>query len=243
MGRMHDALNKAAAQRDQLRGAADPAASAGSVAARESWRVDEGVIAFHAPQDRRCEEFRRLRTALQRMNPAPRVVTLAGLRDQQASALVIANLAASFAEGGGCSVLLVDGSMRDGGLDALLAGRSSPGFAEALAQGFSSDLVQTTGVPGVSLLAAGSGAAGGLMQAGKITGVMAQVRSGWDMVLVHAPALQDSADAEVLSAATDGLVLVIRIGADSVAVAEQNLERLRRNGVQVLGAVSANCGG
>ncbi|MSR75387.1 MAG: hypothetical protein EXS14_07955 [Planctomycetes bacterium] len=245
MGRMHDALNKAAAEREQTRADSGAPAGASPVAAvneRAAWRVDERLIAFSAPHDPRCEEFRRLRTALQRMNPQPKVVVFAGINDSEQSALLVANMAATFAEGGAGSVLVLDGDLRAGRLDAMLAARRSPGFAEALGASFDRGAVQPSAVPGVDFLPAGdqNRVQGGSVRSAPTTALFAQAKAGWDLVLVAAPALNASADSEVLGACADGLVLVIEVGRDPRQKAEQAIERLTRSGVSVLGAVSVN---
>lgn len=246
MGRMHDALNKAAEHRDQQRGngAAQDAGAAAPEAARAAWRVDARLIGFTTPRDPRCEEFRRLRTALQRMSPQPKVVTFAGIGDSEQCAVLVANVAAAFAEGGGTRVLVLDGDIRGGSLDALLAARRSPGVAEALGSGFDRAAVQASAIPGVDLLPAGDAGrvSSGMVSTASTAALFAQARGGWDFVLVHAPALEASADAEVLGASSDGLVLVIEVGHDPRQRAEQAIERLSRSGVAVLGAVSVSRG-
>lgn len=186
MGRIDDALKKAAEERDRRRrggeaeplpadapvaasadaadeapAAAAPASSASRPAARSapstSGRVDERVVAFHSPGDRRAEEFRRVRTGLLSEKPRRQVVLLTSGEEDEGKSLVVANLAASLAETGGAKVLVIDADLRAGMMTALLGGRAGPGFADCLGKEARSPkgLIAPTGVPGVDLLGGG----------------------------------------------------------------------------------------
>lgn len=240
MGRMHDALNKAEAQRSELRATSaslDGAAAAHAV----NYRVDARVIAYTAPADPRCEEFRRVRTALQRMSPAPRVLVFAGFGDGGGSALLVANLAAVYVESG-ARVTAVDADLRAPRLHTLLAGKAGPGLAEVMRG--STPLVQESGIGGAKILAAGGGedAAGNTLRATACKSLWGVLGADADIILVNAPSLDASADAEALAADADGLVLVLRVGRDQRTRTDEAIARLQRSGVRVVGAVATSAG-
>ncbi len=240
MGRMHDALNKAEAQRTELRSAAGGSEGAAPAHA-VNYRVDARVIAYTAPADPRCEEFRRVRTALQRMNPSPRVLVFAGFGDGGGSGLLVANLAATYVESG-ARVTVVDADLRAPRLHTLVAGKAGPGLAEVMHG--AAPLVQESGIGGTKLLAAGGtgDAAANPLRAAACKSLWSVLGSDTDIILVNAPSLDVSADAEALAADADGLVLVLRVGRDQRTRTDEAIARLQRSGVRVVGAVATSAG-
>lgn len=240
MGRMHDALNKAEAQRSELRATTEPLP--GAVSTPEvNYRVDARVIAYTAPADPRCEEFRRVRTALQRMNPAPRVLVFAGFGDGGSSALLVANLAAAWVESG-ARVTIVDADLKTPRMHGLLAGKAGPGLAEVMRG--SAPLVQQSGIDGARLLAAGGAGdpATNPLRAAACKSLWGVLGADADVILVQAPSLDSSADAEALAADGDGLVMVLRVGRDPRSKTDEAIARLQRSGVRVVGAVATSAG-
>jgi Mrp family chromosome partitioning ATPase len=189
--------------------------------------------------DPRCEEYRRIRTALQRMTPTPRVLVFAGFGDGAGSAGLTANLAAAFVEAG-TRVTVVDADLKAPRMHTLLAGRAGPGLAEAM-QGARPE-VQESGVAGAKLLAAGGAdiSAVPALKPPLCKELWSQLAAETDLILVNAPSFEVSADAEALAADADGMVLVLRIGRDARARTDELIQRLQRSGVRVVGAIATS---
>ena len=289
MGRMHDALRKAAEERERKRRqgtrsepeapAAPPTApearDAGPAAAapfqpatasgpaatarttgvaedvrapvgerRSTYAVDQRVVAFHRPLDRRSEQFRTLRANLLAMDPRPRSILLGGGTKADDTSLTVANLAVVFAEEPGQRVLVIDANLRASTMSSLLAGPTSPGIADYL-QGRRSDLgalVRPTGVPGVDILPAGDTPPnpGALIVPGMLERVLGALPGEYDHVLLDTPPLDLYADGSVLAPEADGVLLVVKLEGPSKDDAEQALESLQASRARILGDVTTN---
>jgi Mrp family chromosome partitioning ATPase len=72
-----------------------------------------------------------------------------------------------------------------------------------------SDLVQPSGCPGIDLIASGrSGFSREAMASSCLTELLNTCRKNYTMVLIHGPAIDRSADLQMLTARSDGLVLI-----------------------------------
>ncbi|MDI3329025.1 MAG: Wzz/FepE/Etk N-terminal domain-containing protein [Alicyclobacillaceae bacterium] len=145
----------------------------------------------------------------------------------------------------GQRVLVVDANLRnprlrewfgapDGGPDGRL------GLAGVLAGSAPwRDVVCRTPEPGVDLLPAGSveESVPDLPAWDRLRGVLEEAGSEYDRVVVDAPALLMSADAQILSSLADGVLWVVRSGRLTPEAASEGRRVLRLAGARVLGVL------
>lgn len=190
------------------------------------------------------EAFRALRGRLwpgrEHAGPRSVVVTSAGAGAGKSTAAV--NLAVVAAQQGR-RVVLVDGDLRGGTLHELLGQPGEPGLGEVLEGSVSLDgTVRCTSLGAgraLDFLAAGrmAGDAGALLDSPLAAEVLQSLGRRYDVVIVDAPALDMAADAAVLGAQADGVLLVVRAGGEDGARIAGAVEELRAAGARLLGAV------
>src|SRR5205807_4064562 len=86
----------------------------------------------------------------------------------------------------------------------------TPGLSEYLAEECEDvgDLIRPTGCPGVDLISSGRiGFAREAMASSCLTQLLTTCRKNYTMVLVHGPAVDSTADLQMLTARADGIVL------------------------------------
>lgn len=186
-----------------------------------------------------ADVFRHLRVALETETsgaPAPRVV-VAGVTPGEVNVWLGANLAISLATAGR-RVLLIDGRMRDRGADTQTSEPDTAGLYDVL-QGV--DLVDGLSpgpVKNLEVLPAGQGGdvlTGTLIETDFVR-VMGEAEERFDVVVVLAPSLDASDDAQVM--ATGGsLVLALPEGEVSVNSLRDHAARVRSVGARLLGVV------
>lgn len=139
----------------------------------------------------------------------------------------------------GKRVVLVDASFRKPDVAALFGAPVEPGLGEVLARRTQvADAIRNTGIPGLSILPAGSrpadtvGALGSETMQGLLDGLARQ----FDYVVVDGPPLM-LADARILAPMVDAVVCALRAANSRRATATECLATLRRLGAKVLGMV------
>ncbi len=125
-----------------------------------------------------------------------------------------ANLAVAFAQQG-VRVLLVDSDMRRANLHQIFGLKRSPGLSALLeGQAGITDVVQPTQISNLSLIAAGAVPINPaeLLGGAGVQDLLAKLAADFDLVLLDSPPLLAVADASILGALTDGVLMVVRAG-------------------------------
>jgi protein-tyrosine kinase len=161
------------------------------------------------------EGYRALRTKLVRFQATQGIHSLV-LTSAEAGAgktVSITNLAFSVAQLPSQRVLLVDADLRTCGLSRALGALHTPGLAEILANEASFKAVTaSTNVPNLYIVAAGQAKkpAADLFSGPRFKEFIGWCSETFTMILVDCPPMIGLADFEVVSAACDGVLLVIR---------------------------------
>ena len=182
-----------------------------------------------------------LRTVWRRRTPGSQVIGCVAPRSGEGSSTVAANLAYAFAEAG-YNTLLVDLDLRGADLTRALAPQNAGGAAE-IAEGAMplEQAVWRDPQSGLHFLpsAAGRSAAhpARVLAPLRADRLMAALRAGYDRVVIDLPAAGSTADASVLAALFDGLLLVSSWGdLEGEALAEV-LDGLHESRDKLLGVV------
>lgn len=209
----------------------------GSIPLSSSARRDE-VLGTDPP---RVEAFRMLRTNIQFVdvdNPHKVFVVTSPVQGEGKSATAV-NLAASLAQAG-VKVLLMDGDLRRPKVAAYLGLDASTGVTTVLLGRVTlEDAIQRHTVTDLDVLASGVTPpnAAELLQSKAMAGLLAKVRSRYDIVIVDAPPLLPVTDAALLSSQADGAIMIIRYGRTTRDRIVTATERLTAVDANVVGAV------
>ena len=154
--------------------------------------------------------------------------------------------AANFAlmlAGQGDRVLLIDGDMRRGMINALFGLSREPGLSDVIrgtapfAAAVHSVRVGQHGRLDVLTSGALTAFPSGLPSADRLRALLRQLADHYDMVILDSPPINVVSDAALLSALTDGVVLVARAGVTALDALVHAMEQLHRARAHVLGAV------
>jgi len=179
------------------------------------------------------------RAALRLCPPAPdgrmngRILTVTAPVSGEDAASVGDDLATAYAIAGQ-RVVLVDAHLREDPSTVRWesGGRARPGLAEVLRGEADPTAVAEQRADGVRVLTAGRAAAGAQLPTRRTAEVLQEVLAEADVVVVVAPAVQDSADAEVCAALSDRTLLVVR--------QQRTHRREARRAAQTITALSAD---
>jgi succinoglycan biosynthesis transport protein ExoP len=201
-----------------------------------------------------AEAFRMLRIGLAfSWGDRPSTLVVTSAAPQEGKTLIAANLAATFARSG-AQVLLVDCDVHRPRLHRLFQLTRAPGLMDLLrtdtgglnfetarrvARNQRSAAVRKTSVEGLWLLPCGTDAQSSpeLLEPATLRGLLAQLKTEYDLIVLDTPPVLVSADAATLAASADGVIMVVRAGQTDRGAAELARQRVSAAGGKVLGAV------
>jgi receptor protein-tyrosine kinase len=158
---------------------------------------------------------------------------------------VASNLAAAMADTGK-TILLVDGDLRKPRIHTVFGLAEGPGLYDLLkAERELSDdeilsHIQSTEVPGVSVLSAGNAELeeiSRLLHSSRLAVLLDHLKKAYPIVLIDAPPLHQFPDARLLGGLADGAILVVRAGVTERESAVAAKDRLTHDGVRLIGTV------
>jgi len=161
------------------------------------------------------EAYRALRTKLVRFQSGEgvRSVVVTSAEAGEGKTVSVLNLALSLAQLPSQRVLLIDADLRTGGLSAVTGAVEPPGLAEVLAgEAPFEAAVIATNVQNLYIIGAGEAKrpAGDLFSGPKFKDFIGWCNQTFTMVLVDCPPMIGLADFEIVSAACDGVLIVVR---------------------------------
>lgn len=150
-----------------------------------------------------------------------------------------ANLAVAFAQQG-LRVLLIDCDLRRSRLHKVFEVARSPGLPELLVGMASVDeVVRPTRVPTLSVIPGGTSPPhpAELLGGAQMKAALDSLGPSYDLIILDTPPVLASADASVVSAAADGVVLVLRAGMTERGAALEAVQQVTGVGGRVVGCV------
>jgi polysaccharide biosynthesis transport protein len=202
---------------------------------------EEGVIVAAEPRSVMAEAYRSLRTNLEfaAVDRPLRTILITGPDPDSGKTTVAANLALSIALSGK-RALLLDADLRRPRIHNLLKLSQAPGLTDIFRD--ATDVVGAVRLwgPHEELAVISSGAPppnpAELLASARMEEILAELRAEADTVVIDSPPFL-VADAAILAARVDGVVLVVRPGRTTGEAMKAMLEQLERAGARVLGIV------
>src|SRR5262249_18709583 len=164
-------------------------------------------------------------------------ITVSSPDPQDGKSLVSANLAFSFAQDPGRKVAVVDCDLRNPALDKYLGVPRQPGLLQHLGNGHLSPYCYVRRLENLYFLTAGGTAPNPIevLSMRKMKQLIENLRRDFDTIILDAPPYSPIADARVVTALSDAVLMVIRRGRTSNSSIDQALTAVDRN--KLLGVV------
>lgn len=193
------------------------------------------------PKSILAEAFRVLRTNLQfsSVDEPIKKIAVTSSEPSEGKSTVIANLAISFSMAG-YKILLIDADMRRPTQHKKFLLENHKGLSNLLAENLSVEsVIQKTKIQDLHVLTSGPlpPNPAEILGSAKMKDFMEDIAKKYDIVLIDAPPVNSVADASIISAYTDGIILVVAAGEtrrEAVKVAKQQLIRVK---AKILGVV------
>ncbi|MBA3974107.1 MAG: hypothetical protein C0504_07815 [Candidatus Solibacter sp.] len=170
----------------------------------------------------------------------PKALVVTSASPGEGKTTVATNLSIAIAETG-MRVLLIDGDTRKGRIDKVFSVENDEGLTTVLRNPKRDwrGLVRETQIANLHVLTTGPGVAGpsNFLHARQFPAMMAEIREEYDMVVIDTPPALQIPDARLIGRLTDGVILVIRAGMTTRDAAVAVSERLRQDGVPLIGTV------
>lgn len=204
--------------------------------------VSPELVTLRDPRSSNSEAFRTLRTNVLYMENGPPRETLVvtSAMPSEGKTTITSNLAITFAQQG-LRVLVVDADLRKPRLNNIFGVDRKPGFTEVL-HGTVNALEAIRVHPVLEdLHIMPSGALPGnpseLIGSARMREVLRSLRESYDRVIIDTPPLAGGADAAILGAAADGVLLVVRAGGTEIGAVREARRQFETVGVRLIGGI------
>lgn len=192
-------------------------------------------------QSAASQAYRKLRTHLlfSQGGSPPRTLMITSPGASEGKTTVSANVATAFAQQG-MRVVLVDADLRRPRQHGVFAVQRTPGLTEVLQDEATLDeAIRSTAVPTLDLVPAGRLVAqvSELLGGAEMGRLLRELGARYDMVVLDTPPVLAAADAEILAAQADAVLMVLRAGQSERASAAYAAQQLRAVGARLAGAV------
>ncbi|HHY95407.1 MAG TPA: CpsD/CapB family tyrosine-protein kinase [Firmicutes bacterium] len=198
------------------------------------------LLSYRNPKSPAAEAFRTLRTSLAFASPDPvRILLITSAGPEEGKSTVTSNLAVALAQAGK-RVVLVDADLRKPNQHRVFEVPNHRGLTNVLVgeADVESVLVNTV-VPGVTLLSSGPipPNPAELLDSDRARELWPALADRFDYVVIDSPPMVAVADAVILSAQAEGVLVVVRAGSTRSDLLRDAGALLQKAGARVLGAV------
>ena len=201
------------------------------------------IVTITDPRSPVSEAYRSLRANLSfySLDKPLRTLMVTSPAAGEGKSTTIANLAVTMAQSGRRTII-VDTDLRRPALHELFGAQMSPGLTDAMMAAAGDLPLQKTAVDNLWLLSSGPKPPNpsDLPGAERMAQIIAQLTEQADIVLFDAPPVMAAADAAILGARVDGVLLVIQAGKTRRDHSERAREVLEKSRARVVGAALTN---
>ncbi len=215
----------------------------GEITAVGQVTIDPHIVTATDPNSPIAEQYRILRTNFQslRLKPGVKVIVVTSAIHGEGKSVTSINLAMSLARQEKLRVALVDADMRKGSVPRWLGlAVDGQGLSTTLERDGELDgsLVRFQSPP-LTVLPAGPAPSqpAELLESLALKRVLATLRAQFDYVVIDAPPVLPVADAGILAAQADGVILVVRAGKTQRRPVLQAHEHVKKMKAKLLGCV------
>jgi capsular exopolysaccharide synthesis family protein len=140
---------------------------------------------------------------------------------------------------GGMRVLLIDGDVRTRSLSERLGHAGRPGLTNVVVGAVEPEDAIVEIAPGLSFLPAGPTPPNppSLLSSGRARGLLEELRGEYALIIIDAPPVAHLADASILAAVSDGVIVVARVGVTERAHLPAAIANLRQVPTPLVGIV------
>jgi capsular exopolysaccharide synthesis family protein len=208
-------------------------------------KAESSLVTIAEPSSPVSEAFRALRTNIQFAAVGRELHTLlvTSAEPGAGKSSTVANLAVTMAQADQ-RVILVDCDLRKPALHTLFGLESERGLVTMMLEeeGLEEPYLQETGVPGLSLLAAGPQPPrpSDVLSSKRMERIIEMLRERADILLFDAPPILSVTDASILATKVDGVLLVTKAGYTKREQVEDAKAQLTKVNAHIVGAVLAN---
>jgi capsular exopolysaccharide synthesis family protein len=179
-------------------------------------KLDRHLVSLTAPASFAAEQYQGLRLTIERVSRSRdvKVIAVSSPAAGDGKTVTSINLAGALARGSSDRVLLIDADLRRPSIGTLLGiGREMSGLADTLSQGGPAfgDLLQSTPLPNLSVLTAGSarGGVSELLRSASLEKMLRDARQQYAYVVIDTPPLLPVFDTALLAKLVDAMLLVV----------------------------------
>jgi Mrp family chromosome partitioning ATPase len=223
-----------------------PVAPAGSGEASAPGPLARELVAFHQPNHPVSAQYRELATRLFAQPPAeqPRVLLFAASAQGAGTTTVLLNAALTLVRDNSRRVVVVDAHLRRPAVAERLGLPPGVGLREVLAgRTRLEDAVRATGVPGLSVLGAGTAEVAPARLAGEgMRAVLRSLRERHDLVLVDGPHWDGRPEVVALGSGCDAVYLVVPEALQEAPATADLLQVMLEQGAMLRGCVLTSRG-
>ena len=203
-------------------------------------KEEEKPIVASEPQSSAAEAFRVLAANI-RLSGADRhlrTILVTSPASDEGKSVVAANLAVAMASVG-LRVVLVDADLRMPRLQRLFGLSQDQGLTDALSQGSTNGHLTSTAMEGVKVLTSGALPLDPVeaLSSPHMKKLLTDLAEEADLVIIDSPPVLAVADATILAAGVDGVLLVLRAGQTGSQPARHAVEALRQARTHLIGVI------
>jgi len=206
----------------------------------------EELVVLHAPSSHGAEQFRRMRNSLLALNPdgAARSILITSALENEGKTVAALNLALSLVEVPNLRLCILDGDRLKPSIESYLGHPRRQGLTELLLGEITIDqAIRSTSIERLDLIGSGASSANPALDLERLQALLNALKRRYDFVLLDGPAVLSTNHPSLIGSVTDGILLVVRIGATPKGLVEEAYQMLEGLGGNVLGTCATAADG
>lgn len=202
------------------------------------------LISVANPRSPVSETYRTLRTNIEfaAIDSAMQVIMVSSAGPGEGKSTTISNLAVAYSQSDR-KVVLIDADMRKPTAHKTFQISNRFGLSSVMAQHSTlQEVIQSTDIPNLDVITAGPipPNPAEMLASKRMTTVLDELRTMYDIVLVDTPPLLAVTDAQIAATKSDGVVLVVDQGRVKRQFAQKAIQNLQNVNARILGVVLNN---